>query len=80
MVPYTTDADLSIFASEYEDNIKDTFLGDPIAPLKVTHGLKRKGYEFRLFGCGFTFDIFLNYRLNNKKQCSSYHGTKRVYR
>lgn len=76
MIPYTLDADLSIFAEEYEDKIKSRFRGNKVVSLYVTNGMKFKGYELRVVGCDFTFDLFLHYKVNNRKQCNYYHSVK----
>ena len=55
------------------------FLGNPITYIRVSHGLKEKNYELRLMGCSFTYDIFLNFKLKDNRQCSFYHGDKKVY-
>jgi hypothetical protein len=70
---------MSIFAEDYKDEIKEKFLGNPITPLWTSNGLKKKNYEFRFGGCSFTYDLFLNYKLDDNKQCNYYHATKKVY-
>jgi hypothetical protein len=70
---------MSIFAEDYKDEIKKTFLGNPIIPLWTSNGLKKKNYELRMGGCSFTFDLFLNYKLDDNKHCNYYHATKKVY-
>jgi hypothetical protein len=67
-----------MFADEYEDKIKQTFLGNPKVSILITLGMKRKAYEFRTFGCDFTFDLFFMYKLSKKKYCSYFHGSKIV--
>jgi hypothetical protein len=62
-----------MFADEYEDNIKEKFLGNPNVSIVITLGMKRKAYEFRTNGCDFTFDLFFMYKLSEKRYCSYYH-------
>ena len=67
-----------MFADEYENTIKNTFKGNPILTLWMTNGLKNKGFELRMSGCGYSFDIFLHYKLNKKKQCTYFHGNNKI--
>jgi hypothetical protein len=75
-IPHTGDADLTMFADEYEDKIKQTFLGNPKVNIWLSLGMKRKAYEFRMSGCDFTFDLFFMYKLSEKRYCSYYHVNK----
>jgi hypothetical protein len=68
-----------MFAEDYKDEIKQKFLGNPLTHIWLSNGLKKKNYEFRLGGCSFTFDLFLNYKLADNKHCNFYHGTQKVY-
>ena len=68
-----------MFAEEYEDKIKETLRGNPVINLWLTLGMKKKGYEMRLNGCQFTFDLFLHYKLSDKKLCNYFHAAKRIY-
>ena len=44
----------------------------------LTLGMRKKGFEIRSRGCGFTFDIFLNYKVNKTNQCTYYHVRNRL--
>ena len=76
IIPHTQDVDISIYEDEYDDEIKKWFLGNPIVHLRLTLGIKRKAYEFRMSGCSFTYDIFLMYKISKKKICNYYHQEK----
>jgi hypothetical protein len=39
MIPYTQDADFGLFAEEYDESIRNNFLGNPVAYLWGALGL-----------------------------------------
>jgi hypothetical protein len=39
LIPYTTDADFGLFAEEYDENIRNYFLGNPVTYLWGALGL-----------------------------------------
>ena len=39
---YDADVDISLLADEYEDKIKQVFLGNPVTGVYVVHGLVKK--------------------------------------
>ena len=47
--------------------------------LWTSNGLKKKNYELRLGGCLFTYDLFLNYKLNDSRLCNFIHFEKSVF-
>ena len=47
----------------------------------MTLGLKNEGFELRLLNSlGFTFDLFLMYKLNETYQWHGYQGNRQLYR
>ncbi len=47
----------------------------------MTLGLKNEGFELRLLNSlGFTFDLFLIYKLNDTYQWHGYQGNRFYYR
>jgi hypothetical protein len=70
---------MSIFAENYKDIIKKTFLGNPIISLWASNGLKKKNYELRMSGCSYTYDLFLNYKHFASKRFHFFHAAKRIY-
>ena len=66
-----------MFADEYEDKIKQTFLGNPYVFMTLSLGIKKKAYEFRTNGCGdFAYDFFFMYKVTEQKYCTYYHVDK----
>ncbi|CAF1098910.1 unnamed protein product [Adineta steineri] len=65
LIPYTQDMDFGLFAEEYDDSIRNYFLGNPTIYLWGTLGLVNDSLEFRLFTGSYTFDLFWAYREGN---------------
>jgi hypothetical protein len=42
LIPFTSDADFGLFAEEYDERIREEFLGNPIAYLWGALGLVRE--------------------------------------
>ncbi|CAF2166400.1 unnamed protein product [Rotaria magnacalcarata] len=68
-IPYTQDVDVGLFAEEYNENIRKSFLGNPIVYLWGALGLVNDSLEFRLFTGHYTFDLFWSYRENDHRWC-----------
>ena len=71
---------MSLSVDEYDDRIKNEFKSNKIVNLWLTLGLKKKGFELRTRGCSYTFDLFLNYKINETNQCSYYHTSNKLFR
>lgn len=78
--PFTQDVDIAIWAHEYEDRIKQNFLGNKIVRLWSSLGLVNDSFEFRLFNDVFTFDMFLVYKFNSTSQWCGYQVGRVKYR
>ena len=65
---------------DYEDKILETLRGNKILHVYSTLGLIREAFELRTISKGFTFDIFLVYKLNETYQWNGYQGNRRLYR
>jgi hypothetical protein len=59
---------------EYDDGVKEKFLGNPMVLLRLALGKRKSSLEFRFFGCDFTYDLFFLYKLSPKKYCNYFHA------
>ncbi|CAF4156157.1 unnamed protein product [Adineta steineri] len=62
LIPFTDDADFGLYAEEYDESIRNYFLGNPVIPLWSALGLANDSLEFRLFTGHWTLDLFWAYR------------------
>lgn len=69
LIPFTQDADFGLFAEEYDESIRNYFLGNPVCYLWGALGLVNDSLEFRLFTGRFTLDLFWAYRENDHRWC-----------
>ncbi|CAF3462449.1 unnamed protein product [Rotaria socialis] len=69
LIPFTQDADFGLFAEEYDENIRNYFLGNPITYLWGALGLVNDSLEFRLYTGRFTLDLFWAYREGDHRWC-----------
>ncbi|CAF0987460.1 unnamed protein product [Rotaria sordida] len=69
LIPFTQDADFGLFAEEYDESIRNYFLGNPIAYLWGALGLVNDSLEFRLYTGRFTLDLFWAYREGDHRWC-----------
>ncbi|CAF0764509.1 unnamed protein product [Rotaria sp. Silwood1] len=69
LIPFTQDADFGLFAEEYDESIRNHFLGNPVAYLWGALGLVNDSLEFRLYTGRFTLDLFWAYREDNHRWC-----------
>ena len=72
--------DIALWANEYDDRIKEKFLGNEIVRVWSTLGLVNDSFEFRLFNDHFTFDMFLVYPFNLTDQWCGYQVNRTKYR
>ncbi|CAF2522029.1 unnamed protein product [Rotaria sp. Silwood2] len=79
LIPYTKDVDFGLFAEEYDENIRNYFLGNPTVYLWGALGLVNDFLEFRLFTGRYTFDLFWAYRENDHRWCG-YQAQRVKYR
>ncbi|CAF0913256.1 unnamed protein product [Rotaria sordida] len=79
LIPYTQDVDFGLFAEEYDENIRNYFLGNPIVFLWGALGLVNDSLEFRLFTGHYTFDLFWAYREGDHRWCG-YQAQRVKYR
>jgi phosphorylcholine metabolism protein LicD len=82
LISYSDDVDFNAWASEYDDKIKNFFLGNKRLHLWLELGKPAENFEFRLSSIDYTYDIFFTYKypLNESVQWCSYQNEKSVYR
>lgn len=80
IIPFTQDVDIAIWSHEYDDRIKQHFLGNKIVRIWGTLGLLNDSFEFRLFNDKFTFDLFLVYKINQTHQWCGYQVKRYKFR
>ena len=77
VIPFTTDADFSMYADDFDLKTKELFFGNKLLYLYMSLGLRQSNFELRLSGCSFVFDLFLSYKKHSlTKQCNYYHADK----
>jgi hypothetical protein len=76
MIPHTTDVDIAMSIDEYDDKIKQKFLGNPLMYLRLALGKRKSSLEFRFVGCDYNYDLFFLYKVGPNKYCNFYHATQ----
>ncbi|CAF3996922.1 unnamed protein product [Adineta steineri] len=69
LIPFTLDADFGLYAENYDESIRNHFLGNPITYLWGALGLVNDSLEFRLYTGRFTLDLFWAYRDGDQRWC-----------
>ncbi|CAF1482449.1 unnamed protein product [Adineta steineri] len=79
LIPFTEDADFGLFAEEYDESIRNYFLGNPVTYLYSALGLVNDSLEFRLYTDQWTLDLFWTYREKDHRWCG-YLAQRAKYR
>lgn len=82
VIPYTTDADMSLYSDQFETIIEKEFLEDEIIPLSLKFGLDNDSLELRIGEDNqkIHIDLFFTYELNRTHQWYPYHIGREVKR
>ncbi|CAF0848342.1 unnamed protein product [Adineta steineri] len=79
LIPFTEDADFGLYAEEYDESIRNYFLGNPVTYLYSALGLVNDSLEFRLYTDHWTLDLFWTYREEDHRWCG-YLAQRAKYR
>ena len=79
MLSEIDDVDVSIFASDYDERVKKSFMGNKRVSIRLVYGIPTDMYEFRMRNDYNFFDLFLFYMQNETHMYSGYHKNTRKY-
>ena len=80
VIEHTTGFDLSIFIEEFDNSIKNAFLGNLDMSLIMSFGSRQEGLEFRLHDGYTQFDLFFLTKVNKTTMWSAYHSGDRYFK